>query len=145
MYLQLESAKVNNSQMLTEVFGLQQFDKIKHYVSVGVKCVGFAEYDPQNFEDFLGYFRFLADVFNNMKVEIDKVAMGEFGGSFNFVITGEHHEEFLGLAATGGDLHFSGSCLVHFKHRKISKIIMYKKSVVLTTASGSHFLSLEQC
>lgn len=109
------------------------------YVAESVSCWGFPEFNPVCRNEYQGFFNLLADVFANASFTVDQLLTSGSEALVSFSIIGIHHEEFLGLKATGCLLSMRGRLLMRLKEGRISQSWMYDKSVRLTTPTGLQF------
>jgi hypothetical protein len=56
-----------------------------------------------------------------------------------FRISGKHHEEFMGLPATCGELEFTATALFRLDAGVIHEVWMYNKHIMLQTAKGYRY------
>lgn len=113
-----------------------QFDQL---LAAQVRCWGFPEFDPSDRAEYQGFFNYLVDVFAQRQWTIDHLLSGDSQVLVRFRINGYHHEEFMGLPATGAYLEFSSNILFRVREGLIDESWMYKKSLRMTTKKGSVF------
>ncbi len=113
-----------------------QFDKL---LATQIRCWGFPEFDPTNRAEYQGFFNYLVDVFAQRQWSIDQLLASDSQVLVRFRISGYHHEEFMGLPATGAYLEFSSHILFRVRDGLIDESWMYKKSLRMTTKKGSVF------
>ena len=113
-----------------------QFDKL---LANQIRCWGFPEFDPTNRAEYQGFFNYLVDVFEQRQWSIDQLLASDSQVLVRFRISGYHHEEFMGMPATGAYLEFSSHILVRVRDGLIDESWMYKKSLRMTTKKGSVF------
>lgn len=113
-----------------------QFDKL---LAPQIRCWGFPEFDPTNRAEYQGFFNYLVDVFAQRQWSIDQLLTSDSQVLVRFRISGYHHEEFMGLTATGAYLEFSSHILFRVRDGLIDESWMYKKSLRMTTKKGSVF------
>lgn len=109
-----------------------------------IKCWGFPEFSPKCREEYLGFFNYLGDVFDQMEFRIEHYLADVGQVLVNFRIQGIHHEEFMGLPATGCQLTFKARALFRLEDGVIKEVWMYNKRVSLKTAKGSVY-QLQDC
>lgn len=117
-------ANARKIRLFTQVFNQQ------------IKCHGFPEFNPQNHLELSGYLNYLLDVFNQPQIKITVIATYDSSVVINFRITGKHHEEFMGLAASNGLLQLNANIRFILRNNLISEIHMQDKKVRLTTCQG---------
>jgi hypothetical protein len=100
-------------------------------------CRGFPEFNPQNPIEFSGFLNYLLDVFRQPNISIKTITAEDTKVLINFQIQGDHHEEFMGLAASNGLLLLNTDILFKFYKNRISEIWMYNKKVTLSTTNGN--------
>lgn len=105
-------------------------------VAEHIKCWGFPEFNPQNRDEYLGFFNYLSDVFNDMDFRIEQALADTDQVLVRFQIRGTHHEEFMGLPATGSDMTFSANALFRLDGGIIQEVWMYNKQVSIQTRKG---------
>ena len=113
-----------------------QFDKL---LANQIRCWGFPEFDPTNRAEYQGFFNYLVDVFEQRQWSIDQLLASDSQVLVRFRISGYHHEEFMGMPATGAYLEFSSHILFRVRDGLIDESWMYKKSLRMTTKKGSVF------
>ncbi len=104
-----------------------------------IRCWGFPEFDPANRAEYQGFFNYLIDVFTQRQWTIEPLLTSDSQVLVRFRISGYHHEEFMGLPATGAYLEFSSHILFRVRNGLIDESWMYKKSLRMTTKKGSVF------
>lgn len=104
-----------------------------------IRCWGFPEFDPASRAEYRGFFNYLVDVFAQRQWTIDQLLASDSQVLVRFRISGIHHEEFMGLPATGAYLEFSSHILFRVRDGLIDESWMYKKSLRMTTKKGSVF------
>ena len=102
-----------------------------------IKCWGFPEFSPQNRDEYLGFFNYLGDVFAQMEFRIEQCLADMSQVLVKFHVQGIHHEEFMGLPATGCLLSFQARALFRLENRVIKEVWMYNKNVCLKTDKGT--------
>lgn len=112
----------------------------ERYVSESVSCWGFPEFNPASRHEFKGFFNLLTDVFASASFTVDQLLTSGNEALASFSISGIHHEEFLGLKATGCLLSMRGRLLMRIKEGRINQSWMYDKSVQLITPAGLRFV-----
>lgn len=113
-----------------------QLDKL---LAEQIRCWGFPEFDPASRAEYQGFFNYLVDVFAQRQWSIDQLLTSDSQVLVRFRISGYHHEEFMGLPATGAYLEFSSHILFRVRDGLIDESWMYKKSLRMTTKKGSVF------
>lgn len=113
-----------------------QFDKL---LAPQIRCWGFPEFDPSSRAEYQGFFNYLVDVFAQRQWSIDQLLASDSQVLVRFRINGFHHEEFMGLPATGAYLEFSSHILFRVRDGLIDESWMYKKSLRMTTKKGNIF------
>lgn len=109
-------------------------------------CWGFPEFNPQNPIEFSGFLNYLLDVFEQPDININTLAADNLNVLINFHIQGDHHEEFMGLAASNGLLSLNTNILFKLNNNRVSEIWMYDKKVTLTTTKGNTYqLKRQSC
>jgi predicted ester cyclase len=104
-----------------------------------VKCWGFPEFNPHNRDEYIGFFNYLGDVFEQMDFRIEQCMADNSQALVRFCISGIHHEEFMGLPATGSQLTFSATALFRLENGMIKEVWMYNKHVSLKTSKGTTY------
>ncbi|HEY0892065.1 MAG TPA: ester cyclase, partial [Cellvibrio sp.] len=108
------SSHHHNEQLVREFLQAAHSAQIKHldaYVAEQVKCWGFPEFNPGNRDEYQGFFNYIADVFAAQTFSIEQLLADDAQVLVRFRISGMHHEEFMGLPATGGELEFTATAL----------------------------------
>ena len=113
-----------------------QLDKL---LAPQIRCWGFPEFDPTSCAEYQGFFNYLVDVFAQRQWSIDQLLASDSQVLVRFRISGYHHEEFMGMPATGAYLEFSSNILFRVRDGLIDESWMYKKSLRMTTKKGSVF------
>lgn len=132
----------NNERLIKEFLRaahITQDKSLGHFVAAEVKCWGFPEFNPGNCDEYQGFFNYLADVFESQVFTIEQLLAGDSQVLVRFRIQGKHHEEFMGLPASGGELEFTATALFRLDGEKISEVWMYNKHIVLQTAKGYRY------
>lgn len=111
----------------------------ERYVGEQVRCWGFPEFNPECRHEYQGFFNLLLDVFDSATWSIEQLLTSDSEALVTFTIQGTHHEEFMGLPATGCLLTMRARLLLRVKAGRISESWMYGKSIQLTTAKGKCF------
>lgn len=129
----------HHEQLVREFLQAAHCVQIKHldaYVAEQVKCWGFPEFNPGNRDEYQGFFNYIADVFAEQTFSIEQLLAYDAQVLVRFRINGKHHEEFMGLPATGGELEFTATALFRLEAGMIHEVWMYNKHIVLQTAKG---------
>lgn len=129
----------HHEQLVREFLQAAHGVQIKHldaYVAEQVKCWGFPEFNPGNRDEYQGFFNYIADVFAEQTFSIEQLLADDAQVLVRFRINGKHHEEFMGLPATGGELEFTATALFRLEAGMIHEVWMYNKHIVLQTAKG---------
>lgn len=132
----------HNEQLVRAFLQAAHGIQIKHldaYVAEHVKCWGFPEFNPGNRDEYQGFFNYLADVFAAQTFSIEQLLADDTQVLVRFRISGKHHEEFMGLPATGGELEFTATALFRLDAGMIREVWMYNKHIVLQTAKGYRY------
>lgn len=111
----------------------------ERYVGEQVRCWGFPEFNPECRHEYQGFFNLLLDVFAGAHWSIEQLLTSDSEALVSFTIRGVHHEEFMGLPATGCLLAMRARLLLRVNAGLISESWMYGKSIQLTTAKGKCF------
>ena len=137
----LRDTELQVSNFLHAIFSNQYPNQDKHALlesnlSTQIQCIGFPEFNPQSLLEFSGFLNYLHDVFKYSNYAIEPLMFDEQSALLRFTIQGVHHEEFMGLAASGGVIKFTA--IAHFKmcNNRITEILMHNKALVLTTTKG---------
>ena len=134
------SASLHHPMRLVREFLLMahsaQIPPLDAYVAEQVKCWGFPEFNPANRDEYQGFFYYIADVFAEQEFSIEQMLVDDAQVQVRFRIKGKHHEEFMGLPATGGTLEFSATALFRLTAGLIGEVWMYNKNIVLQTTKG---------
>lgn len=104
-----------------------------------IRCWGFPEFDPSSPAEYQGFFNYLIDVFAQRQWSIEHLLASDSQVLVRFRISGFHHEEFMGLPATGAFLEFSSHILFRLRDGLIEESWMYKKSLRMTSKKGNVF------
>lgn len=129
----------NNERLVRDFLQAAHQAQIKNldaYVAAQVKCWGFPEFNPGNRDEYQGFFNYLADVFAQQVFRIEQLLVADSQVLVRFHVSGIHHEEFMGLPATGGELEFTATALFRLDEGRIREVWMYNKHIVLRTAKG---------
>lgn len=129
----------NNECLVREFLQTAHQTQVKNldaYVAGQVKCWGFPEFNPGNRDEYQGFFYYIADVFAQQVFRIEQLLAEDSQVLVRFRISGKHHEEFMGLPATGGELEFTATALFRLDEGVIREVWMYNKHIVLQTAKG---------
>ncbi|HSC67683.1 MAG TPA: ester cyclase [Cellvibrio sp.] len=118
-----------------------QIKNLDFYVAEQVKCWGFPEFNPANRDEYQGFFNYMTDVFAGQKFSITQLLADDTQVLVRFCLSGAHHEEFMGLPASGGDLEFIATALFRLEQRKIREVWMYNKQLQLQTRKGYRYLN----
>jgi predicted ester cyclase len=110
-----------------------------HLLAEQVHCWGFPEFDPSNRAEYQGFFNYLLDVFAQRQWAVEQLLASDSQVLVRFRISGIHHEEFMGLPATGALLEFSSHILFRLRDGLIDESWMYKKSLRMTSKKGHVF------
>ncbi len=132
----------HNEQLVREFLQAAHTTQIKHldaYVAEQVKCWGFPEFNPGNRDEYQGFFNYIADVFAAQTFSIEQLLADDAQVLVRFRISGKHHEEFMGLPATCGELEFTATALFRLDAGMIHEVWMYNKHIVLQTAKGYRY------
>lgn len=149
MSLHHNSANPNSSHQKNERL-VREFLQAAHgvqsknldaYVAEKVKCWGFPEFNPGNRDEYQGFFNYIADVFAAQTFNIEQLLADDTQVLARFRISGKHHEEFMGLPATGGEIEFTATALFRLEERVIREVWMYNKHIVLQTSKGYRYSS----
>jgi len=116
-----------------------QIKNLDAYVATQVKCWGFPEFNPGNRDEYQGFFNYIADVFAAQTFIIEQLLTDDAQVLVRFRISGKHHEEFMGLPASGGELEFTATALFRLEAGMIREVWMYNKHIVLQTAKGYRY------
>jgi predicted ester cyclase len=136
------SSHHHNEQLVREFLQAAHSIQIKNvdaYVAEQVKCWGFPEFNPGNRDEYQGFFNYIADVFAAQTFSIEQLLADDAQVLVRFRISGKHHEEFMGLPATGGELEFTATALFRVDAGMIREVWMYNKHIVLQTAKGYRY------
>jgi predicted ester cyclase len=114
----------------------QHFDR---YVAEQVHCWGFPEFNPGNRREYRAFFNFLLDVFSDTRWSIEQLLTSNSQVLVRLRIEGQHHEEFMGLPATGARLVMNLRVLFSLRDGVITETWMYGKRVTLATNKGQYF------
>lgn len=132
-----------NNECLVREFLLaahsNQAGDLTAYVTEQVKCWGFPEFNPGNRNEYQGFFNYIADVFAQQVFTIEQLLADDSQVLVRFHIRGQHHEEFMGLPATQGELEFSATALFRLDAGMIREVWMYNKHIALQTAKGYRY------
>lgn len=129
----------NNERLVREFLQAAHQNQVKNldaYVAGQVKCWGFPEFNPGNRDEYQGFFNYIADVFAQQVFRIEQLLAEDRQVLVRFRISGTHHEEFMGLPATGGELEFTATALFRLDKGVIREVWMYNKHIVLHTTKG---------
>lgn len=132
----------HHEQLVREFLQAAHSAQIKHldaYVAEQVKCWGFPEFNPGNRDEYQGFFNYIADVFAEQTFSIEQLLADDAQVLVRFRISGKHHEEFMGLPATDGELEFTATALFRLDAGMIHEVWMYNKQIVLQTAKGYRY------
>lgn len=113
--------------------------QLDNLLATQIHCWGFPEFDPTNRAEYQGFFNYLVDVFAQRQWSIEQLLASDSQVLVRFRISGYHHEEFMGLPATGAYLEFSSHILFRVRDGLIDESWMYKKSLRMTTKKGNVF------
>lgn len=134
------SASLHHPMRLVREFLLMahsaQIPPLNTYVAEQVKCWGFPEFNPVNRDEYQGFFYYIADVFAEQEFSIEQILDDGAQVLVRFRISGKHHEEFMGLPATGGELEFTATALFRLDAGKIHEVWMYNRHILLQTSKG---------
>lgn len=111
----------------------------ERYVAEQVRCWGFPEFNPECRHEYQGFFNLLMDVFADANWSIEQLLTSDSEALVTFSVQGVHHEEFMGLPATGCLLTMRARLLLRVKAGQISESWMYGKSIQLITGKGKCF------
>lgn len=111
----------------------------EQHVAEQVRCWGFPEFDPTCRSEYQGFFNFLLDVFNNVEWRIEQLLASDSEVLVCLHIEGIHHEEFMGLPATGCRLSMKTRLLFSLREGLITETWMYGKSIKLMTSKNKYF------
>lgn len=114
-------------------------ERLESFVAPYVRSWGFPEFDAFNRGEYLGFFNYLIDVFAQRSWSVDTLLATDSQTLVRLSIRGYHHEEFMGLPATGAYLEFGSHLLVRVRDDLISESWMYKKSLRMMTKKGDVF------
>lgn len=134
----------NNERLVKEFLRaahITQHKDLGNFVAPQVKCWGFPEFNPGNCDEYQGFFNYLADVFESQVFTIEQLLAADSQVLVRFRIQGKHHEEFMGLPASGGELEFTATALFRLDGQKISEVWMYNKHIALQTSKGYRYTS----
>lgn len=118
-----------------------QSKNLDAYVAEKVKCWGFPEFNPGNRDEYQGFFNYIADVFTAQSFSIKQLLADDAQVLVRFRVSGQHHEEFMGLPATGGEIEFTATALFRLEKGMIREVWMYNKHMVLQTSKGYRYSS----
>lgn len=113
--------------------------QVENLLAPQIRCWGFPDFDPTNRAEYQGFFNYIMDVFAQRQWTVEQLLASDSQVLVRFRISGYHHEEFMGLAATGAYLEFSAHILFRVREGLIDESWMYKKSLRMTTKKGSVF------
>jgi predicted ester cyclase len=116
-----------------------QIKNLDAYVAKKIKCWGFPEFNPGSRDEYQGFFNYIADVFAEQAFSVEQLLADDAQVLVRFCISGKHHEEFMGLPATGGELEFTATALFRLDAGMIHEVWMYNKHIVLQTAKGYRY------
>jgi predicted ester cyclase len=139
MSLHRNSVHHNNERLVRAFLQAAHSTQIKNldaYVAEQVKCWGFPEFNPGNRDEYQGFFNYIADVFAAQIFSIEQLLADDAQVLVRFRVSGKHHEEFMGLPATGGELEFTATALFRLEAGMIREVWMYNKHIVLQTTKG---------
>jgi predicted ester cyclase len=139
MSLHRNSMHHNNERLVRAFLQAAHSTQIKNldaYVAEQVKCWGFPEFNPGNRDEYQGFFNYIADVFAAQIFSIEQLLADDAQVLVRFRVSGKHHEEFMGLPATGGELEFTATALFRLEAGMIREVWMYNKHIVLQTTKG---------
>ncbi len=142
-----DSSHQKNERLVREFLQAAHSIQIKNldtyldaYVADQVKCWGFPEFNPGNRDEYQGFFNYIADVFAAQTFSIEQLlAADDAQVLVRFRVNGTHHEEFMGLPATGGQLEFTATTLFRLAEGVICEVWMYNKHTALQTAKGYRY------
>lgn len=132
----------NNERLVREFLQAAHNNQVKNldmYVAEQVRCWGFPEFNPGNRDEYQGFFNYIADVFAAQTFNIEQLLADDAQVLVRFRVSGKHHEEFMGLPATGGELEFTATALFRLEDGVIREVWMYNKHIVLQTAKGYRY------
>ncbi len=133
------SSHRGNERLVREFLQAAHNTQVKNldtYVAEQVHCWGFPEFNPGNRDEYQGFFNYIADVFAAQTFTIEQLLADHTQVLVRFRVSGKHHEEFMGLPATGGELEFTATALFRLEAGMIREVWMYNKHIVLQTAKG---------
>lgn len=113
--------------------------EVEQLLASRIRCWGFPDFDPASRAEYQGFFNYLMDVFARREWTIDQLLASDSQVLVRFCIKGLHHEEFMGLPATGAELEFSANMLFRIREGLIEESWMYKKSLRVITRKGNVF------
>ena len=112
---------------------------LENVLAAQIRSWGFPEFDPASRAEYQGFFNYLIDVFADRQWSVEQLLASDSQVLVRFRISGYHHEEFMGLPATGAFLEFSSHILFRVRDGLITESWMYKKSLRMTTKKGNAF------
>ncbi|HTF97115.1 MAG TPA: ester cyclase [Cellvibrio sp.] len=112
---------------------------LENVLAAHIRSWGFPEFDPASRAEYQGFFNYLIDVFAERQWSVEQLLASDSQVLVRFRISGYHHEEFMGLPATGAFLEFSSHILFRVRDGLITESWMYKKSLRMTTKKGNAF------
>lgn len=127
-------------EFLQAAHGVQS-KNLDAYVAEKVKCWGFPEFNPGDRDEYQGFFNYIADVFAEQAFTIEQLLTDDAQVLVRFRVSGQHHEEFMGLPATGGEIEFTATALFRLEEGMICEVWMYNKQMVLQTSKGYRYSS----
>lgn len=139
MSLHRNSIHHNNERLVRAFLQAAHSTQVKNldaYVAEQVKCWGFPEFNPGNRDEYQGFFNYIADVFAAQIFSIEQLLADDAQVLVRFRVSGKHHEEFMGLPASGGELEFTATALFRLEEGMICEVWMYNKHIVLHTTKG---------
>lgn len=105
-----------------------------------IHCSGFPEFNPKTRVEFSGFVNYLQDVFEQAEFSFELLLADDKTAIVRIHVRGNHHEEFMGLPASGGLLTFSFSIRFILHKNQIHEAWMDDKKVTLTTPKGVYQL-----
>lgn len=132
----------NNGRLVREFLQTAHSNQVKNldaYIATQVKCWGFPEFNPGNRDEYRGFFNYIADVFAAQTLSIERLLADDSQVLVRFRISGKHHEEFMGLPATNGELEFTANALFRLEQGIICEVWMYNKHILLKTPKGHNY------
>lgn len=116
---------------------------VSHLLDQRLVCHGFPDFNPQSRSEFIGFANYLNDAFDQMNVDTKPALSIGCRELIRIKITGKHHETFMGLTPSGGQLSMTAILLLKIQHGLIKEMTLYAKKVKLTTPDGNIYQSIK--